>query len=319
MKRWLFAALAAIFAAPVLAQGVYPTKSVRLIVGYSPGGATDIVARTIAAKLQDFLGQPVIVENKPGGGSNIASEFVAKSAPDGYTLLLGSFAMATNMVMYKNLGYDTLRDLAPITQCVSSPALLAVHPSFPAKNLAELIALAKQTPGKYAIASSGSGGSPHLAGEMLKLRAGIDLLHVPYKGAAPALTELLGGRVQMGFQTALSTVSYVQGGQLRPIAVAAPRRLALLPDVPTMAEAGLPDFEVSGWSGLFAPSKTPPAVLARLNQATVKVLTSPEVRNQFLGQGAEPVGSTPEEFRAYIAAEIEKWGRVIRESGARVD
>ena len=301
------------------AQGAFPAKPIRLVVGYTPGGATDIVARTLGGKLQEALGQTVIVENKPGAGSNIASDLVAKSAPDGYTLLLGSIATATNMVAYKNPGFDTLRDLAPITQCVSSPSLLAVHPSFPARTLAELIAVAKRNPGKYAFASSGNGGSPHLAGELFKLRAGVDLLHVPYKGAAPALTELLGGQVQMGFQTALSTVMYLQSGQLRPIAVAANRRLAQLPEVPTMAEAGLAEFEVSSWNGLFAPAKTPPAILARLHQASVKALALPEVRSKLLAQGAEPVGSTPEEFRAYIAAEIEKWGRVIRAAGVQVE
>ena len=319
MKRLLFAALLAFCASAAHAQGVYPAKPIRVIVGYTPGGATDIVARSVAIKLQEAFGQPVIVENKPGAGSNIASEFVVKSAPDGYTLLVGSIATATNMSAYKNLGFDTLRDLAPITQLVSSPSVLAVHPSFPAKNLRELIALAKKNPGKYAFASSGSAGSPHLAGELLKLRAGIDLLHVPYKGAAPALAELIGGRVQVGFQTALSSMPNFQSGLLRAIAVAAPQRLAQLPDVPTMAEAGLADFEVSSWNGLFAPAKTPPAVIARLHETTAKALAAPDMRDRLLAQGAEPVGSTPEAFRAYIRTEIERWGRVIRESGVRVE
>jgi tripartite-type tricarboxylate transporter receptor subunit TctC len=223
------------------------------------------------------------------------------------------------MVAYKNLGYDTLRDLAPITQLMSAPSVLAVHPSFPAKNLQELIALAKRDPGKYAFASTGSGGSPHLAGEMLKLRAGIDLIHVPYKGAAPALSDLLGGQVQMAFQTALSAVPHLQSGQLRAIAVASNKRLAQLPNVPTMAEAGLPDFEVSSWNGLFAPAKTPPEIIARLHDEAAKALAAPDMHEKLAAQGAEAVGSTPEEFRAYIRAEIEKWGKVIRASGARVD
>jgi len=319
MKRLAIAIVLMLFAGFAAAQGSYPNKPIHLLVGYTPGGATDIVARLIAAKLQDALGQPVIVENKPGAGSNIASEFVAKSAPDGYTLLVGSIANATNMVVYKHLGYDTLRDLAPITQLMSAPSVLAVHPSFPAKNLQELIALAKRDPGKYAFASSGSGGSPHLAGEMLKLRAGIDLIHVPYKGAAPALSDLLGGQVQMAFQTALSAVPHFQSGQLRPIAVAAGKRLAQLPNVPTMAESGLPDFEVSSWNGLFAPAKTPPEILARLHKETVKALAAPDVRDKLNAQGAEAIGSTPEEFRAYIRAEIDKWGQVARASGAKVD
>jgi len=319
MKRLCLALLLMLFAGAAVAQGSYPSKPIRLVVGYTPGGATDIVARILAAKLQESLGQSVIVENKPGATSNIASEFVVKSAPDGYTLLVGSIASATNMVVYKNLPFDTLRDLAPITQLMSAPSVLAVHPSFPAKNLQELIALAKRDPGKYAFASTGSGSSPHLAGELLKLRAGIDLIHVPYKGAAPALSDLLGGQVQMAFQTALSAVPHLQSGQLRAIAVASNKRLAQLPNTPTMAEAGLPDFEVSSWNGLFAPAKTPPEIIARLYKEAVKALAAPDVREKLNAQGAEAVGSTPEEFRAYIAAEIDKWGKVARASGARVD
>jgi len=319
MKRLVIAFLLVLFAGAAAAQGSYPTKPIRLIVGYAAGGPTDIVARLVAAKMQESLGQPVVVENKPGAGSNIASDYVVKSAPDGYTLLIGSIANATNMVVYKHLTYDTLRDLAPIAQLMSAPSVLVVNPGFPARNLQELIALAKRNPGKYAFASTGSGGSPHLAGEMLKMRAGIDLIHVPYKGAAPAQADLMGGQVQMAFETALSVVPHVQSGQLRAIAVAANKRLAQLPEVPTVAEAGLPDFEVSSWNGLFAPAKTPPEIIARLHQAAVKALAAPDVREKFTNQGAEAVGSTPEEFRAYIRAEIEKWGKVARASGAKVD
>ena len=319
MKRAIIALLLMLLASTAAAQASYPTKPIRLLLGYTPGGATDIVARILAAKLQEALGQPVIVDNKPGAGSNIASELVAKSAPDGYTLLVGTIANATNMTAYKNLGYDTLRDLAPVTQMMSAPSVLSAHPSFPAKELQELIALARRNPGKYAYASTGSGGSPHLAGELLRLRANIDLIHVPYKGAAQAQSDLLGGQVQMAFQTALSAIPYLQSGQLRAIAVAAHKRLAQLPNVPTMAEAGLPDFEVSSWNGLFAPAKTPPEIIARLHAEAVKALATPDVREKLLAQGAEPIGSTPEEFRAYIRAEIDKWGRVIRASGARVD
>ena len=320
MKIWHGAVLAALLASGAGAQeNRYPVKPIKLVVGYTPGGATDIVARSLAAKLQDLLGQPVIVENKPGATSNIGSEFVAKSAPDGYTLLLGTIANATNMTAYKNPGYDTLRDFIPITQTMSAPSVLAVHPSVPVKDLKELIALARQQPGKLSFASSGSGGSPHLAGELLKLRAGIDILHVPYKGAAGAMTDLLGGQVTMSFQTALSAIPHLKSGKLRVIAVAANHRMKQLPEVPTMAEAGLPDFEVSSWNGLFAPAKTPPEIVARLYQATVKALAMPDVREKFEAQGAEPVGNSPDEFRAYIKSEIDKWGRVIRASGATVE
>ncbi|MBL8379754.1 MAG: tripartite tricarboxylate transporter substrate binding protein [Burkholderiales bacterium] len=285
------------------------------MVGYAPGGATDIIARTLAAKLADSLGQPFVVENRPGATSNIASEMVAKSVPDGYTLLIGTIANATNMTAYKNPGYDTLKDFTPITQAMSAPSVLAVHPAVPARTLKDLIALAKAQPGKLTFASSGSGGSPHLAGELLKLRAGVDLLHIPYKGATQAMTDLLGGQVTMSFQTALSAVPHLQGGKLNVIAVAAHRRMAQLPNVPTMAEAGLADFEVSSWNGLFAPAKTPGAVVARLHEATVKALAAPDVREKLAAQGAEAVGSSPEEFRAYVRAEIDKWARVIRAAG----
>ena len=320
MKFWIIPCAAIALAASVAAQEPrYPSKPIKLVVGYPPGGATDIVARTIAARLQELLGQPVLVDNKPGATSNIGSELVAKSPPDGYTLLLGTIANATNMTAYKNPGYDTLRDFTPITQAMSAPSVLAVHPSMAVANLKELIELARRAPGKYTFASSGAGGSPHLAGELLKLRAGIDLVHIPYKGATQAMTDLLGGQVNMSFQTALSAIPHLQGGKLKVIAVAANQRMAQLPGVPTMAEAGLPDFEVSSWNGLLAPAKTPAEIIARLHENTVKVLTLADVREKFMAQGAEAVGSTPEEFRAYIRTEIDKWGRVIRASGARFD
>ena len=320
MMGWLIAGLLLLCGAAAGAQEVrYPSKPIKLVVGYPPGGATDIVARTLAAKLQDLLGQPVIVENKAGASSNIGSALVALSPPDGYTLLLGTIANATAMTANKAPGYDTLRDFAPISQSISAPSVLAVHPSVPATNLRELVALARAAPGKYTFASSGSGGSPHLAGEMLKQRAGIELTHIPYKGATPAMSDLLGGQVSMGFQTALSAIPHLQGGKLKVIAVAAARRMTQLPGVPTMAEAGLPDFEVSSWNGLMAPAKTPPDIISRLHEATARALAMPEVREKFAVQGAEAASSTPEEFRAYIRAEIEKWGRVIRQSGARFD
>lgn len=297
----------------------YPIKPIRLLVGYAPGGATDIVARSIAIKLQESLGQPVVVENRAGASSNIASEFVARSAPDGYTLLLGTIANATNMTAFKGLSYDTMRDFVHITQFMTAPSVLTIHPSVPAKNLKELIAVAKQNPGKMAFSSSGNGGSPHLAGELLKMRANIDMIHVPYKGAAPAIADLLGGQVQMSFQTALSAIPHLKSGKLKVIAVASKKRMATLPNVPTMAEAGLPDFEVSSWNGLFAPAKTPPHIVAALNSASIKALQSQDIKDKMEAQGAEPVGNSPEEFKTFVKAEIDKWEQVIVKSGAKMD
>lgn len=319
MKRiWAF--LFGLLAFSAHAQDAsYPNKPIRLIVGYAPGGATDIVARSIAIKLQETLGQSVIVENRAGAGSNIASEFVARSAPDGYTLLLGTIANATNMTAYKNLGYDTMRDFIHITQTMTAPSVLALHPSVPAKNLREFVALAKQNPGKMAFSSSGSGGSPHLAGELLKMRGNIDLIHVPYKGAAPAMSDLLGGQVQMSFQTALSAIPHLKSGKLNVIAVASKKRMGILPNVPTMAEAGMADFEVSSWNGLFAPAKTPAHIVNALYNATIKALNTQDIKDKMEAQGSEPVGSTPDEFKAFVKAEIDKWEQVIIKSGAKMD
>jgi tripartite-type tricarboxylate transporter receptor subunit TctC len=292
---------------PAVAQdaaAAYPSKPIRILVGFAPGGATDIVARTVAEKLQASWGQPVLVENRPGAGSNIAAEQAARADPDGHTLLLGTIANATNMSLYKNLKYDTLKDFAPITQLMSAPSVLVVSPTLPVDDLKGLIALARQKPGTLTYASSGAGGSPHLAGELLELRAGVDMVHVPYKGAAPALADVIGGQVNLGFKTALSALPSMQAGRLKPIAVAANKRLPQIPNVPTMAEAGFPDFEVSSWNGLLAPAKT--------HREVVRILQLPDVRERFATQAAEPVGNTPDEFRAYIRAEIDRWGTVAR-------
>ena len=318
MKKTLVI-LALLFTPFAFAQDNYPSRPIKLIVPFPPGGATDIVGRLVAQRLQEALGQPVVVENKAGAGSNIGSEQVAKAAPDGYTLLLGTIANATNMSIYKNMSYDTLRDFAPVTQTMAAPSVLVVTNALPANNLKELIGLAKAQPGKLSFASSGAGGSPHLAGELLKLRAGIDIIHVPYKGAAPALVDVVSGVVSMGFKTALSAIPHMQSGKLKPVAVAATKRLAQIPNVPTMVEAGLPDFEVSSWNGVLAPAKTPPEIIARLNQALVRILATQDVKERFAAQAAEPVGSTPEQFRAYIRSEIDKWAQVVKASGAKID
>nr|WP_245152307.1 tripartite tricarboxylate transporter substrate binding protein [Allopusillimonas soli] len=297
----------------------YPSKPITMVVGYPPGGATDIIARLVADKLGQALHQPVIVENKAGAGSNIATDQVVRAQPDGYTLLVETIANATNMSIYKNLHYDSRKDLEPIVQFMASPSVLVVNPAVPAHNLKELIALAKSEPGKLSFASSGVGGSPHLAGEMLKLRAGIDMLHVPYKGATPALNDVLAGNVSLGFMTSLGALPHMQAGKLRPIAVASPHRLADLPDVPTMAEAGLPDFDVVSWNGLAAPSGTPKPIIDKLNKEVNSILAMPDVRQRLKSLGAEPVGGTPEAFKAYVNAEIEKWGVVARKANISLD
>ena len=317
----LFKTCTAVFSGLLLAGAVaaqtYPSKPVTLMVPYPAGGLSDVIARTVNNTLSKNFGQPVIVENRAGASSNIASEFVARSSPDGYTLLLGTIANATNMTAYKNMGYDTLRDFVHITQFMTAPSVLTTHPAVPAKNLKELIAVAKQNPGKLAFSSSGNGGSPHLAGEMLKMRANIDLIHVPYKGAAPAIADLLGGQVQMSFQTALSAIPHLKSGKLNVIAVASKKRMGTLPNVPTMAEAGLPDFEVSSWNGLFAPAKTPPHIVAALYSAASKALKTQDIIEKMEAQGAEPVGNSPEEFARFVDSEIVRWRTVVQYAGAK--
>ncbi len=301
------------------AQTRYPEKPIKLIVPFAAGGPTDMVGRLMAHGMEKELGQNIIVENKPGGGSNIGSEFVARAKPDGYTLLLGTVANATNMSIYNNLNYNTERDLVAITQFMSSPSVLVVHPSLPINNLNELIAYAKANPGKLSFASSGAGGSPHLAGEMLKMRAGIDLLHVPYKGASPALNDVLGGNVSMGFMTAAGALPSINAGKLRPIAVAGLQRLPQLPKVPTMQEEGIADFEVSSWNGLFAPTGTPPAILQKLADAALKVITQPEMQKTFESHASLGVGGSPEQFKQYVHAEIVKWGKVAEAGNIKLN
>jgi tripartite-type tricarboxylate transporter receptor subunit TctC len=297
----------------------YPSRPITIILGYPPGGPTDVIARVVAGKLTQAWGKPVIVENKPGAGSNIATEQVVRAAPDGYTLLVETIANATNMSVYKNLNYDTQRDLAPIVQFMSSPSVLVVGPKVRAKNLNELLALAKAQPGKLDFASTGVGGSPHLAGEMLKVRTGIDIVHIPYKGAAPALQDLLGGQVAMGFMTSLGLPEYLQPGKLRAIAVASPRRLPELPGVPTMAEAGLPNFNVLSWNGLAAPAKTPRPIIDKLNAEVNRILAMPDVRKQLASIGGDPAGGTPGQFAKFVDAETLQWGAVVKSANVSLD
>ena len=320
---WAIGVAALSIAAPAQAQASdvanYPNRPITMVVGFPPGGATDILARVVAEHLGRAVGQPVVVKNEPGAGSNIATEFVVRSKPDGYTLLIETIANATNMSVYKNLRYDTEKDLAPIIQLMAAPSVLVVNSNVPANDLNELIKLVKANPGKYSFASSGVGGSPHLAGEMLQLRTGIDLLHVPYKGATPALQDVLGGTVDMGFKTSLGVMPHMEGGRLRPIAVASAQRLPDLPNVPTMKEAGLPDFHVLSWNGLAAPAGTPPAIIDKLNKEINRILLLPEVSKKLESLGAQPGGGTPQDFGAFVSAEIKKWGEVVREADIQLD
>jgi tripartite-type tricarboxylate transporter receptor subunit TctC len=298
---------------------VYPSRTVTIVVGFAPGGATDVSARLLASKLTQALGKPFIVENRPGANSNIGSQHVVRAQPDGYTLLLATIANATNMSASKNNGYDTQRDLSPIVLFMSSPSVLVVTPSLPVTDLRSLIALAQSQPGRLSFASSGTGGSTHLAGELLKMRAGLDLIHIPYQGAAPAMADVIAGQVQMGFMVALGALGPMQKGQLRPIAVANARRLAELPDVPTMAEAGMPDFEVSSWNGLAAPRGTPQPVIDKLNAEVNKILAAPGFQQHLQALGGHAEGGSSQKFADHVQAQILKWRGVIRAARITLD
>jgi tripartite-type tricarboxylate transporter receptor subunit TctC len=298
----------------------YPTKPIRLVVPFSAAGTTDFLARAIAQKLGQNMRTTVIVDNRPGAGGNIGSDIVAKSDPDGYTLLLGTVGThAINASLYKKMPYDTVKDFAPITLVASVPNIVVVHPSVPAKSIKELLALAKSKPGQLTFASSGNGSSIHLSGELFKSMAGVDMLHVPYKGSGPAVSDLIGGQVNMMFDNMPSSLPHVKAGRLRAIAVTSAKRSPAAPDVPTIAESGVPGYEAVAWFGVLAPAGTPPAIVNKLNAEIVKVLKSPDVAQRLASQGAEPVSNTPEEFSAYIKTEMVKWAKVIKASGAQVD
>ena len=305
------AVVAALAGADAAAQ-TYPTKSLRVIVPYAPGGNTDFTARVIATKLSEVFGQQVVVENRPGGATNIGSDLVAKAAPDGYTMLMGGASNAINMSLYQKLPYDTLRDFAPVILCVKGANVLAVHPSLPAKNLKELIALAKAQPGKLNYASSGLGSSNQMAGELLKMMAKINIVHVPYKGNAPALTDLIGGHVEILFSGVPALVPHIKDGRIRAIAIGSLKRFRALPDVPTIDESGLKGYEATTWFGLLAPARTPKDIVARWNTEVGKIIASREVSERFLNEGVEPMGGTPEQFGAFIRDEINKYAKVVK-------
>jgi tripartite-type tricarboxylate transporter receptor subunit TctC len=318
LRACALAALA-LFPAAAYAQA-YPVKPIRMIVAYPPGGGTDIVGRVIAQELGETLGQSVVVENRGGASGNIGTELAAHAAPDGYTVLMGNVAPnAINVSLFKNLPFDPVADFAPVTLVASTPNILVVHPSMPARTVKDVIALAKAKPGTLNFASAGVGSSSHLAGELFRILGGAEIVHVPYKGAGPAMVDVLSGQVQLYFATMPAAMPHVKSGKLVPVAVTSAKRSRALPDLPTIAESGVPGYEASTWYGLLAPAHTPGAAIARLHDGVVAILAKPALREKLAGQGFEPVGDSPEEFAAYIRSEIAKWSKVIRDAGIRAE
>ena len=312
----LLLVLPGIAAPDVLAQS-YPVRAIKLVVPSSPGGGTDIVGRILAQKLSEQIGQQMVVDNRAGAGTVIGNDAVAKSAPDGYTLLMGLSTLAINPSMFAKLPYDALRDFAPISQAVSAPNILTVHPSVPAKTVKEFIALAKSKPGSITFGSAGQGTSPHLSGELLKVLAGIDIVHVPFKGSGQSVISLLAGEIGANFASLPTAMSYIKAGRLRGLGVTTLKRAQALPDVPSIAEGGVPGYEATQWFGLLAPAGTPRPIIDRLYQESSRALRSADVKERMTAEGLEVVGGTPEEFASYIRSETDKWTKVIKAAGIK--
>jgi tripartite-type tricarboxylate transporter receptor subunit TctC len=321
MKRrsLLLAALLASLPGAALAQA-YPSRPIRFVVPYPAGGPLDTIARLLGQKVSESVKQPVVVDNKPGAGGNIGADLVAKSPADGYTILMGAVAThAINPTLYARIPYDPVRDFAAITQVASTPNVLVVNSALPVSNVRELIAHARANPGKLNFGSGSTGSAGHLAGELFKSLAGVEMTHIPYKGAAPAMQDLVGGQVQLMFDNLASSLTQVRAGRVRALAVTTARRTSLAPELPTIAESGLAGFDISTWFGVFAPAGTPRETIARLHDEFTRALAAPDVRERMINLGAEPVGNNPAEFAAYIRAEADKYARVIKASGAKAD
>lgn len=326
MKLWLrlvgntLASLVLVLSAVVAtAQDKYPNKSIRVIVPVAPGGGTDFIARLIGQKLSEAWGQPVIVDNRPGGAGNLGVEIAAKAVPDGYTLVIPITSFPINPSLYSKLPFDTVRDFAPITLVASAPLLLVVNPGVQANSVKELIAFAKARPGQLNYANSGSGTTAHLAGELFKRMAGVDIVSIAYKGGGPAVIDLIAGNVQIYFSTVPAALPQVKAGRLRALAVTSSKRLNNIPEIPTVSESGLPGFEVVAWFGMFAPGKTPQPIVKKLNGEVVRILGMPDVREKMSGQGLIPGGNTSEELGVFLKAEIAKWSKLIKEANIRIE
>ena len=306
-----------VLAAPVQAQ-TYPSRPIRFIVPFAAGaGVLDIMARIVGQHLGTATGQQVVIDNRPGAGGNVGAEVAAKATPDGYTMLMGAVALVVSPYLYAKLPFDPLTDLVPVTQVNSAPLMLVVHPSLPVKSVAELIAYAKARPGQLNYGSGGVGATPFLATELFKSMAGIDVTHVPYRGGAPALADLVAGQLSFMIENVPGTLPLVRDGKLRALAITSRQRLALVPDLPTMEEAGVPGYEMIGWNGIFVPKATPPEIVTRLNAELVKVLRSADVGEQLVKLGAVPVGDSPEQFGAFVKAELARWGKIIKDLGIK--
>lgn len=315
-RRALLAAIAAGMACSANAQN-YPAKPVRLIVGFAAGGPTDIVGRTIAQSLNQAFGQTVLVDNRPGAASNIAAEQVARSAPDGYTLLMGSISLANNATLYTKLGYDLLKDLAPVVRVTNSPFLLCVHPSVPVRSIKELVAFAKARPNQVQYGTAGAGSGAHLFTELFGSMTGIKMQSIPYKGAAPAISDLVAGQVAFVFDNVIAMVPLDKAGKIRCLAVSSANRSSIAPNVPTMDEAGVKGYDADAWFGIFAPAGTPAATIERVNAEVNRALVNPNVKQRFETLGCEPAGGTAAAFASYVRDEVDRWGKVIRSAGVQ--